>query len=132
MFQTLPKRTLSGSGKRILLQSRLRSRSFRVTHLGSDQVCWRHLLSLLLRAREANPVFHVSFCFPLTHCPEMHSGLQPYPMKRLPIQSETQSCLVPTRQRRHKGDLFSLIRWEKTCRGQFSAENKKSFLSGSV
>lgn len=59
-------------------------------------------------------------------------GSSPTPMKRLPIQSETQSCLVPTRHKRHKGNLFWLIRWEKACRGQLSAENKKSFLSGSV
>lgn len=59
-------------------------------------------------------------------------GSSPTPMTRLSIQSETQSCLVPTRHRRHKGDLFWLIRWEKTCRGQLSAENKNSFMSGIV
>lgn len=71
------------------------------------------------------------------HCTSA-SFFSPYSLPRNPAPPhekavysirETQSWLVQTRPERHKSNLFWLISWEKTCRGQLYGGHKKGFLS---
>lgn len=101
------------------------SSSFGIIHLWSGQMWQKHLP--LSPQRQRNSVLHISLFFFL--CSLFRDPAPPHE-KAVYLIRETQSWLVQTKCKRQKSNLFWLISWEKTCRGQLYGGHKKGFLSG--
>lgn len=122
MFQILPKTTAWGvviehsPSTCLLTQQATASES-----CTCDQAkCGRNIIyPCLLRDKKTNKqplrCTSASFFFFLALCPET----QPHPLKGcLFSQRDTHSWLVQTKHKRHKSNLFWLISWDKTFRGE--------------